>query len=129
MTQEDSGFLFICNDLNHAKALIHSIKSDEKFSDTISRFGFLSSVVELCLHSLDGQKSSVTHASIVRLGGAAATAKRRVLFSNFIFFDPPIQFTALNEQASTDFIERAVKPSNGVAKRLEPELWKALIEQ
>ncbi|MBD1917964.1 MULTISPECIES: hypothetical protein [Cyanophyceae] len=128
MTQEDSGFLFVCNDPTHAKALIKSIRCDGKFSDTISKFEFASSVIELCLHSLDGKKDTITHASIARLGGAAATARRRVLFSNFIFFNPPIKFTTLNEGVLTNFAENVVKPSDGVAKKLEPELWEALIE-
>jgi len=128
MVQEDSGFLFICNDPSHASVLISSIRSDERFSDIILTSDFRSNIFELCLHSLDGQKDSITHASIVRLGAAVATGKRRILFTNFVVFNPPVQFTALNEKLSIEFIEKVVRLSNGGVKRLESEVWKALLE-
>jgi len=128
MVQEDSGFLFICNDPSHASVLISSIRSDERFSDIILTSDFRSNVVELCLHSLDGQKDSITHASIIRLGAAVATGKRRILSSNFIVFDSPVKFTALNEKLSIEFVEKVVRLSSGGVKRLESEVWKALLE-
>ena len=129
MPQNDSGFLFICDDPKYAKEVKKAIMIHKTFSDMVGKFELPSlNVIEFCLHSLDGNKNSITHVSIMRLGGAAATARRRVLFSNIFAIDPEIKFTSLNEEIPDKFIENVVNTSGGCVRKLEPTLWNALIE-
>src|SRR5574337_968063 len=123
--EEYGGYLLIFDEPKRAQLLEEYVERYGTFTDALSAPDWKLKTVDVCL--ICPGLPTIGYAALGRRGNKVATAKFLVRFSDFVQFEPPIDFEEIENQLPGPFRQHFMRVSTGDGARVPPKTWSNLL--